>query len=184
MPNILKNRNSSHQRSYILAFTLIELLVVIAIIAILAGLLLPALAKAKARTFQTKCLSNLRQLGLATQLYLNENRDFLPGPCGLVVSKRFYMTDRSQFGVNTGGPTELIGYLAPYLGLRIPANNSGIYSTGEVAICASFSQASSPTNPYSYIINQSVTNELLPAVNVTLYPFGRWNSLTAPISLS
>jgi prepilin-type N-terminal cleavage/methylation domain-containing protein/prepilin-type processing-associated H-X9-DG protein len=93
------------------AFTLIELLVVIAIIAILAAMLLPALAKAKAQSKKVQCMNNMRQIMLATRFYGDENSDYLP-PYGIYGAMPGPVTPN---GVDTTHDKSWADVLYPYV---------------------------------------------------------------------
>ena len=85
-------------------FTLIELLVVIAIIAILAGMLLPALANAKEKANRTSCMNNLRQVSLFMQLYTDEHRDVFPA------HRNLGQTDDPNRALTNWWGTSIVGY--------------------------------------------------------------------------
>jgi prepilin-type N-terminal cleavage/methylation domain-containing protein/prepilin-type processing-associated H-X9-DG protein len=76
------------------AFTLVELLVVISVIALLMGILVPVLGKARASASRTTCKSNLRQIGVAFRAYLDDNRDIMPPACDYP----WYITDTNDPG--------------------------------------------------------------------------------------
>jgi prepilin-type N-terminal cleavage/methylation domain-containing protein/prepilin-type processing-associated H-X9-DG protein len=153
-------------------FSLVELLVVIGIIAILIGLLLPSLSKARKQSQSVVCQSNLRQMGIILQTYVNENKGWLfpVGPLDPITGT--YGTFGTNFAPNGRWPMYVAGFQI-HSPNPLPFNpasyNEAVYDpahfdakpfTPPIMICPTDDQ---PSEAHSYVLNQHLADERIRA---------------------
>jgi prepilin-type N-terminal cleavage/methylation domain-containing protein/prepilin-type processing-associated H-X9-DG protein len=141
------------------AFSLVELLIVIAVIAVLASLLLPSLSRGKARAVRIQCASNLKEIGLAIEMYLNESEDRLPGPV--------WMGQPFQYDQNE--TNALIFFLWRDLGLPLP---SALRRDAPIFLCPGYTRLAPPALPGVERVSMMVNPDIDPDPANTVRPFG------------
>ena len=122
------------------AFTLVELLVVIGIIALLISILLPSLSRAREQAKRVQCLSNLRQIGMATLGYNNENKGWFPAAAAFQATDDWIYWEASRVSIREQGA------LVKFLGDK--------FFVEDHYRCPSDTVASHKTYPYSYTMNE------------------------------
>ncbi|MDB5306507.1 MAG: prepilin-type cleavage/methylation protein [Gemmataceae bacterium] len=182
----MRSRNSDRQ-----AFTLIEILVVIAIIAVLIGLLLPAVQKVRAAAARAQSQNNLRQLGLAAHAFNDANGDRLPNPAD-PINPAFPATAANPWNQATGPFFQLLPYLEqPGLYGSIRAVNSrGAYDAvmptprGRAAVVKVFISPADPSNPAGQVV---ITGSPVPINNglwgTASYAYNPLAFRTVPVGL-
>ena len=172
---LLRTVNQKAAKKNQSGFTLIELLVVIAIIAILASLVLPALGRAKQKAWWAQCISNLKQVGVAIQVYSDDHEDTLPG----------WALTGAQPNYDKNASWQLIWYLADPLSMPSPSTvPAGKPVVVDVFVCPGyFHNAPNLTtivNRKVYLLNDNINRDINPRAQ----PFGYPLTATPPMKMA